>query len=174
MPNGSACYSNLWSPQYLTEKIGNAIAQYQRGRTDGGNFERHKEEHKFEMPFDTLMKIMENEPGNGAYITAFNSSFNSHLLEKISADTRGLDKYLASSPDALDGMMWIGPKGTFTPLHHDLTNNLFAQVVGRKKIIMAPANCLPKLYNDIHVFSEISDLESENIDFDAYGNLKDV
>ena len=81
-------------------------------------------------------------------------------------------KYLSHSPDTADGMLWIGPEGTFTPLHHDLTNNLFAQVVGRKKFIMAPASQLPKIYNDPHVFSEIDDLESDELDLIAIRPLK--
>ncbi len=164
----------LWSPKYLAEKIGNSVVQYQGGRTASGNFERHKEAHRSEIAFDTLMQIMEKEPGNGAYITAFNASFNSHLLETLQADTRNLDKYLTHSPDAVDGMMWIGPEGTFTPLHHDLTNNLFVQVVGRKKVIMAPANHLPNMYNDVHVFSRISDIDSADIDLDIHDKLKNV
>lgn len=33
--------------------------------------------------------------------------------------------------------IWIGPKGTLTPLHRDDTDNLFAQVWGRKSFILA-------------------------------------
>ena len=36
-------------------------------------------------------------------------------------------------------MMWIGPVGTFTPLHFDLTNNLHrSRSVGAKKLPLAP------------------------------------
>ncbi len=35
--------------------------------------------------------------------------------------------------------LWIGPAGTFTPLHHDTTNVLFTQIVGRKRFrLVAP------------------------------------
>ena len=30
--------------------------------------------------------------------------------------------------------LWFGPAGTFTPLHHDATNNLFCQIYGRKRV----------------------------------------
>jgi hypothetical protein len=33
--------------------------------------------------------------------------------------------------------IWIGPKGTLTPLHRDDTDNLFAQVWGQKSFILA-------------------------------------
>ena len=37
-----------------------------------------------------------------------------------------------------DGFLWIGPAGTLTPFHHDLTNNLLVQVKGRKRVHMVP------------------------------------
>jgi ribosomal protein L16 Arg81 hydroxylase len=58
-------------------------------------------------------------------------------------------------------MMWIGPAGTFTPLHFDLTNNLIVQVVGTKKVIMSPPSQTQRLYNYRHVFSAVHDITDE-------------
>jgi len=69
-------------------------------------------------------------------------------------------------------MMWIGPAGTVTPLHHDLTNNLIAQVVGRKRIKLAPSSEVGRLYNDAHVFSEIGDLENPNLNRERFARLE--
>jgi hypothetical protein len=33
---------------------------------------------------------------------------------------------------------WLGPSGTYTPLHHDATHNLLAQVVGCKRVRLLP------------------------------------
>ena len=71
-------------------------------------------------------------------------------------------------------MIWIGPGGTFTPLHHDLTNNLLAQIVGRKRVIMAAPNETPKLYNDLHVFSEVANLADPGLDLDEFPRLSQV
>jgi ribosomal protein L16 Arg81 hydroxylase len=68
-------------------------------------------------------------------------------------------------------MMWIGPAGTFTSLHHDLTNNLIAQLVGRKQVKLVPASEVGKLYNHRHVFSEISDLDDPTIDMTRFPRL---
>ncbi|MFA7604870.1 MAG: cupin-like domain-containing protein [Novosphingobium sp.] len=46
-------------------------------------------------------------------------------------------------------MIWIGPGGTFTPLHHDLTNNLLVQVAGRKQVILLLPADTPNLHNDV-------------------------
>jgi len=41
---------------------------------------------------------------------------------------------------------WIGPAGTVTPLHCDYDDNIFAQVWGRKRIILAPPHHHDLLY----------------------------
>ncbi|CAG8870119.1 hypothetical protein PS627_03865 [Pseudomonas fluorescens] len=41
--------------------------------------------------------------------------------------------------------IWIGPKGTLTPLHRDDTDNLFAQVWGQKSFILAAPHHRPVL-----------------------------
>jgi ribosomal protein L16 Arg81 hydroxylase len=68
-------------------------------------------------------------------------------------------------------MMWIGPAGTVTSLHHDLTNNFIAQLVGRKRITILSASEVGKLYNQRHVFSEIPDLEDSTVDLSQYPRL---
>lgn len=164
----------LWTPQYLRDRIGGRMVEYQGGRSANEQFERHKDTHKQHIPFDRFIDLIEERPGNDAYVTAYNSASNADLVKLLREDMGVLDKYLAPASDGADGMLWIGPAGTFTPLHHDLTNNLIAQVTGRKKVIMASANQTPKLYNDRHVFSEIADVEADGIDFARHALLKDV
>jgi ribosomal protein L16 Arg81 hydroxylase len=60
-------------------------------------------------------------------------------------------------------MPWIGPAGSFTPLHHDLTNNFLCQLVGRKHVKLVPPSETPKLYNDRHVFSAVGDLDAADL-----------
>ena len=71
-------------------------------------------------------------------------------------------------------MMWIGPAGTVTSLHHDLTNNFIAQLVGRKRIKLLPSSEVGKLYNHQHVFSEIPDLEAPDLDLVRHPRLGDA
>ena len=85
---------------------------------------------------------------------------NAAALAPLEADLGFLDKFLAREAEAPHGMMWIGPAGTVTSLHHDLTNNFIAQIVGRKRMKIIPAAEVGKLYNHRHVFSEIADLEA--------------
>lgn len=41
---------------------------------------------------------------------------------------------------------WIGPPATYTPLHRDPYENIFAQVVGRKRIHLFAPHLAPYLY----------------------------
>lgn len=163
-----------WSPEYLREKIGNAAVEFQGGRSDAPDFERAKDSHKQRIPFDAFIDLIQTSAGNNSYITAYNSSGNAEAFRPLFGDLGRIDALLAHNPEEPGAMMWIGSAGTFTPLHHDLTNNLLVQLVGRKRIILASPLETPKLYNDVHVFSEIADLANPAIDFGRYPRLNDV
>ncbi|PWN23087.1 Clavaminate synthase-like protein [Microstroma glucosiphilum] len=42
--------------------------------------------------------------------------------------------------------VWIGPEGTFTPIHRDPYENLFVQVIGTKRVHLFPPSYGPNLY----------------------------
>lgn len=144
-----------WNPGYLRDLIGSAEVEFQGGRTGSANFELYKDNHRQVMPFDGFVDLItaRGRP-NDAYITAYNSGSNGTALAPLRGDLGQLDRYLASS----DGMAWIGAGGTFTPLHFDLTNNLLAQIVGHKQLILVPPSETRKLYHRQHVFSDVRDL----------------
>lgn len=142
-----------WTPDYLKRKVGKARIEYQAGRDADPDFELAKDRHKATGPFDAFIDAI-RRPGNDRYLTAWNSAANRAALKPLQRDLGHLDDYLTRDP----GMIWIGPGGTFTPLHFDLTNNLIAQVVGTKDILLAPPSETPRLYNRRHVFSEVHDL----------------
>jgi hypothetical protein len=161
-----------WTPDYLKAKVGSRLVEYQGGRVADPNFEREKEEHRRKAPFDAFMEsIMNPSSGNDAYITAFNSERNYDALSVLHEDLAFFDKFLDPAAPQPNGMMWIGPRGTFTALHHDLTNNLIAQIVGRKRLKILPASEVGLLHNDTHVFSRISNLEDPPGDLVGHSRL---
>ncbi|WP_309661373.1 DUF6065 family protein [Sphingomonas sp.] len=163
-----------WTPDYLREEIGSATIECQGGRRGSTRFELDKDSHKRQMPFDRFIDQIVEVSGNDLYLTAYNSASNAAALAPLAADLGSIPALLddASGQDA--SMMWIGPQGTFTPLHHDLTNNLIVQIVGRKRVVMASPAETPKLYNHLHVFSEIGNLTDPQLDLSAYPKLGDV
>lgn len=161
----------LWTPQYLKDKVGARLIEFQGGRTANPRFEMDKDVHRREALFDVFMdRILSGEVGNDAYITAYNSARNAQPLSALTGDLGFLDKFLDPGAPCADGMMWIGPAGTRTSLHHDLTNNFIAQIVGRKRLTILPASEVGRLYNHPHVFSEVADLEAE-LDLVRYPRL---
>ncbi len=153
-----------WTPPYLKSVVGSRSVEYQGGRTENPRFEMEKDGHRRELPFERFIDLIAEREGNDAYITAYNSARNSESLALLHSDLGFLDKFLARDVAQPHGMMWIGPAGTVTSLHHDLTNNFVAQIVGRKRFKVIPAAEVGKLYNHRHVFSEIADLDDPAID----------
>jgi hypothetical protein len=154
-----------WTPRYLRETIGSRVIEYQGGRTRSKDFELYKDLHRREMPFDQFIDLISDPSiGNDAYLTAYNSKRNDDALSVLYRDLGFLDEFLSRDAERPHGMMWIGPAGTVTSLHHDLTNNFIAQLVGRKRLKLIAAADVGKLYNYKHVFSRIADLEDPNLD----------
>ncbi|MFV3132028.1 cupin-like domain-containing protein [Niveispirillum sp. KHB5.9] len=161
-----------WTPAYLKEAVGARPVEFQGGRTGDQHFERQKDAHRREAPFGAFIdQILRPGAGNDLYLTAYNSERNADALAPLHGDLGFLDKFLDRQVAVPHGMMWIGPAGTVTPLHHDLTNNFIAQIVGRKRLRLAPAAQVGKLYNDRHVFSEIADLDDPGIDLARHPRL---
>ncbi len=162
----------LWTPEYLKRKIGPALVEYQDERASDPKFEIHKARHKRQGPFDAFIDaILAKGVSNDTYMTASNSELNRKALEPLSGDMGVLDKFLAPNGSSAAGMMWIGPPGTLTSLHHDLTNNLIVQLVGRKQVKILPASEVGRLHNQEGVFSRIADLEDPDLDLERFARL---
>ena len=147
-----------WSPERLAGRVGDAEITYQGGREGAADFELAKDRHTRTMPFDRYIAAITNgDGGNDAYITAYNSASNQKALAPVMNDL-GRVPYLNGG----DGMLWIGPGGTFTPLHHDLTNNFLVQIIGRKRLHLLPPSETAKLANNRHVFSDVHDIEDDD------------
>jgi hypothetical protein len=163
-----------WSPEYLREKIGDRIVEYQGDRTSNPDFELNKDRHKRRSTFAEFMDLIATGNGNEHYITAYNSAVNQEAFACLGDDLGKLDRYLRHDPGRSEAMFWIGPKDTFTPLHHDLTNNLLVQFVGRKRVILVSPAETPRLYNDVHVFSRVGNLTAPDLDLATYPLVEGV
>ena len=145
-----------WTPDYLAHKVGDAVIEYQGGRSSAQDYEVRKDRHRKRAPFDQFIALA-RKGGNDAYLTAYNSAANGPALRVLEADMGPIDAYLTRAP----GMLWIGGAGAFTPLHFDLTNNLLAQVSGTKRVILIPPSQTRRLAHRSHVFSAVCDVTDE-------------
>lgn len=151
-----------WTPEGLGERFGEREVEVQWGRSSDPLYEPRSNHYKRRVPFRELSAAVSAGPSNDVYLTANNGRANGWLAEALLAEVvregslGTLDAIL--EPDALleSTFVWIGPEGVVTPLHHDLTNNLFVQVHGRKRFYLASAFEVDALYNHHHVYSSAS------------------
>jgi ribosomal protein L16 Arg81 hydroxylase len=146
----------LWTPQYLAERLGTAEVEVMIDRDADDRYEINSGSHRIVMPFDEYVaKVKATEWGNDLYLVA-----NNHLLESEAArplwDDFYLDqRYMIPDSRGTGTFLWFGPAGTVTPFHHDIVNIFFHQVLGRKRFILVPPLDTPVVANWFGVYSEI-------------------
>jgi hypothetical protein len=158
-----------WSLDYFSSAFGDREVEVQVGRDENPDYE--VEQHRLARPMlfgqfvDTIRSIGRS---NDLYMTARNSGRNRSAIGELWDDIIQIPEYLDGG-DKGAGFFWLGPAGTLTPFHHDLTNNFMAQVIGRKRILIIPAAELPRTYNHLHCYTPV---DGRSIDFDRFPALR--
>ena len=160
-----------WTLDYFAERFGERMVEVQFGRNADPQYELNSVSHKRQLKFgDYVALVRDSGSSNDFYMTANNDSKNHAALKELWDDVGALPEYLEDDPQRR-GFFWFGPAGTITPLHHDLTNNFMAQIMGRKVVrLVAPCD-LAKIYNHRHCFTE---LDAKNIDLARFPAMADV
>ncbi|MRV72417.1 cupin-like domain-containing protein [Duganella sp. FT92W] len=142
-----------WSLERLAQRFGDRTVEVQFGRNADPDYEMNSIAHKRTMRFSEYTGLVAaSGHTNDFYMTANNGQQNRHALRELWDDVPKLPHYLADEPA---GFFWLGPAGTVTPFHHDLTNNFMIQLSGRKRVrLIAPCET-PKLYNQRHCFTPV-------------------
>jgi len=162
--------SSRWTSSYLAKKVGAEIIEYDRA-TDA-RFGINKDAQRREAPFNAFIDLVTRpDASNDIYLAADNSERNEAALAPLRRDLGFLNKFLSRNASHPDGVMWIGPAGALTALHHDLANSLIAQLVGRKHVKLLPASEVGRLYNHTHVFSDVPDLGAPDLDTGRFPKL---
>jgi ribosomal protein L16 Arg81 hydroxylase len=129
-------------------------------------------QHRVIMPFEHFMRaVCSGAAGNDVYMTAGNAAYNVETVPDLWDDLGPIPEFLQPGDTGRDGMFWIGPAGTVTPNHHDLTNNLVAQLCGRKRFWLVDSSAAACLYNHRHVYSLV---DLETIDQARYPLMQQV
>ena len=144
-----------WSIDYFAEHFGDREVEVQCGRNAGADYEVAREKYIRKMKFAEFLDLVRTAGvTNDFYLTANNTPHNQQALPELWDDIVQLPEYLDGS-DRRSGLFWMGPAGTITPFHHDLTNNFMAQVIGRKRVKISPSWDIPLMDNHYHVFSRV-------------------
>ena len=144
-----------WNADYLEAAVGaDTLIEAQKGRSKLKSFELQKEKFRSKIPFSELADVLRSDVAtNDVYVTANNGSANREAFDPLWTDFSDIDGYTQKQDDN-DGFLWIGPKGTITPFHHDLTNNLLVQVKGRKHVHMIPNWEEPRMRTRQKIFTD--------------------
>jgi len=131
-----------WTPEALRDRIGDAEIEVAEGRSADPDYDMHTSALSRKTPLRAFVdRILAAGPTNDFYAVANNKNIDRaslrSLLDDILVDEAWFD------PERLDGgaSFWLGPAGTVTPLHHDTTNILFHQIVGRKRFTLISPAC---------------------------------
>lgn len=160
-----------WSLDYFDQLLGEQIVEVQARRNQDEHYEINSQEHKETCKFSEFIhRVRTAGHSNDVYMTANNSGRNRLALRSLWRDIGLIDEYLEHQSEQ-DGFFWLGPAGTRTPFHHDLTNNFMAQIIGRKRVKIIPACEVKNLYNHKHCYTHV---EGHSIDVDRFPAMKDT
>jgi hypothetical protein len=141
-----------WDLDYFAGRFADREVEVQMGRNASPNYEINADQFVTRIRFgDFLQKVRSAGETNDFYLTAHNDSHNRRALSELWDDIVQVPEYLRT--DQSGGFFWMGPRGTVTPFHHDLTNNFMAQVIGRKLLKIVPSWDLSLMQNYHHCFS---------------------
>lgn len=144
-----------WTPHRLSALAGDPEIEVQRGREADTDYELNSIAHKGRDRLSAVLARWDAErPTNDWYVTANNGGHNRDALAPLWQDVGDIPGYLAAGAEpGRDGYLWIGPRGTVTPWHHDLTNNLLLQIRGRKRVSLVSSAQTGLMRNHRHCFS---------------------
>ena len=155
-----------WSFDYFRRHHQDSVVGIQDGRDSDPFYEQNQKFHRREVRFgDFLDRLERTESSNDFYMTAGNMGTHRAALSQLFDDAEDINIRDDYFEFPAEGSLWIGPKGTITPLHFDMINNFFCQIRGSKRVRLVPSWSLPWVYNDYHVYS---DVDAASPDFDKH------
>ena len=152
-----------WSFDDLAQRFGDVEVEASVGRDTVSMPDADWQPLRQTLPLSDLLERM-NRPGNDVYVIAKNALLANPAMKGL-LDEIELPPTFFRPPDPTKMTLWLGPAGTHTPLHHDGDNAMFCQVVGRKRIRLAPPESVALLDRTDGVYSRWdpqSDLDPSN------------
>jgi LPS sulfotransferase NodH len=148
---------STWTPEYLKRVAGDGMVEVMTGRDADPEYEVNGRKHRTELRFaDYIDMVYSGKVTNDYYMVAGNAFFEKPGARPLLADFTPFPEYLNPVADGRQCFLWFGPAGTVTPLHHDTSNILMAQVAGRKLHRIIPASEWEYVYNSSGVFSDVN------------------
>jgi len=164
-----------WTLPWLRAQFGNHEVEVHANRSRDPKYEEHFRGSCSKMSFGDFIDLLgASGETNDFYLVGRNYLLERPEFRRMLGDIQNADGFL--DPQAMSSQnvkLWIGPRGTVTPLHHDRGSVFLGQVSGRKHVKFISPFHLASLSNDPDTcYSEI--VLDETIDLDRYPRMRDV
>lgn len=139
-----------WTPAFFRERFGDATIEITAGREADPFYDMNFRAHRRRMRMDRFIdRVLAAGTSNDLYMVSNNHTMRRPRFRALLDDVRPpRDLFEPLTPGATS--LWIGPAGTVTPLHHDTTNILFAQIHGRKRVELVSPQETALLIDPVH------------------------
>lgn len=159
-----------WSPRYFADHFGSAPVTITANRHADPWYEINARRHMTQTTIaDFVSMLSAADHTNDYYLVANNFALQTEPLAPLFDDIGGICGLLDSTSKRDRTFLWFGPAGTVTPLHHDKTNLLIAQVMGRKRIMLYPTASIRYMNNVVGVFTAADPENPERSPIDLRG-----
>ncbi len=127
-----------WTPTFFRDQYGDVPIDIVDGRDADPDYDRHTPAHTRTVTMrDYVDRLLAAGETNDFYAVAQNRNLDRDALQPLWADLALPEGILDARRSKGCAALWLGPAGTVTPLHHDTSNILFAQLHGRKRFFLA-------------------------------------
>ncbi len=156
-----------WCFETLKDKWGHCPVEVQYGRNSDPRYDQNHKAHTKHMPFAQYVDLVTStEDSNDFYMTSRNMAENDKAFVGLLDDIDPLPSILNKNFSSTIAFLWVGPKGAKTQLHHDMSNNLHTQVIGKKQFRLASPFQLPYMYHYNNYWSRVP--FPQDADFDQH------
>jgi hypothetical protein len=133
-------FEGSFSPKFLARVLKGVPIEVCTGRDGDPTPDSNWKDHTETLPVDEYVaRVLDAGESNDLYLIANNRVMeNDEVFAKLRPRLKCDARYLDDERLRGNTSLWIGPRGTATPLHHDTCNILFCQLHGKKRFRIAP------------------------------------
>lgn len=126
-----------WSPAWLKERFGDVEVMAAMGRASDPDYDMHTPALSRPIALGEFVdRVLAAGESNDLYLVANHRNSDRDGLRALFDDVDVDPRWLDPSRRAGSTAFWFGPGGTVTPLHHDTSNILFANLYGAKRFLL--------------------------------------
>jgi hypothetical protein len=134
----------LWTPRDMKREVGDLEIDVTDDRESDPLYDQNSAKHSKKTTIGALVDRILRAPKkstNDFYMVANNKTMDRPEMRAFIKKHIVIDEKIFDPKHFVGGTsLWLGPKGTVTPLHHDGTNIFFNQIYGRKQFLLISPN----------------------------------